>query len=101
MVNDVVLVGRIKELAKEVENKRDLVLEVERPFNDVEGRVSDCLVCRLWTSVFNKILKYCKKGDMIAIRGRIVNESCECIIMAENVVILNKSRDNILKHQQI
>ncbi len=99
MVNEVILVGRIKDLGLEENNKKDIILEVERPFNDVDGRISDTFICRLWTAIFSKIIRYCKQGDLMAIKGRMINENESSIVMAENVVILNKSRENISNKQ--
>lgn len=97
MVNDVVLVGRIKDFGEEINNKREIMIEVERPFNETIGRVYDVFVCRLWTSIFSKVLRYSNIGDMLAIKGRIINEDSKYFVIAENVVILNKYKDNILK----
>jgi len=101
MINEVILVGRVKSIGDEKENKNTLLLEVERPFKEVDGRVSDTFICKLWSSIFNKIIMFSKIGDMLAIRGRIVNEKNEYLVIAEKVVVLNKSKDNILKDNKI
>lgn len=97
MINEVILVGRLDSIKDEFENKQDIIVSVERPFNDVDGRKWDTFNCRLWTSIFKKVLISCKNGDLLAIKGRLVNEDSSYLVMAENVVILNKSKDNILK----
>ena len=38
MFNEVILVGRIKDMGNVDENKREIILEVERPFNENEGK---------------------------------------------------------------
>lgn len=97
MINEVVLVGKIVEVGRVDDNKKKIVLEVERPFKEGEGRKNDIFICQLWTSIFNKVISFCKDGDMLAIRGRIENENDKSIVVAEKVVLLNKSKENILK----
>ena len=72
MINQVVLVGKIKDIGGESKNKRELLLEVERPFREVEGKISDIFTCKLWSGIFNKILSLCAMGDLIAIKGRVI-----------------------------
>ena len=99
MINEVILVGKIKEIEEGAENQ-NLVLEVERPFNDNDGRTWDVFTCKLWSAIFKKVLLSCKLGDLLAVKGRLITNEDKVFIMAENVVILNKSRDNILKESQ-
>lgn len=96
MLNQIVLIGKIKSI-EQVENKNEVLLEVERPFQEDEIRKSDLFVCRLWTCIFNRIVSLCAKGDLIAVKGRVNYEEEKCIINAENVVLLNKSKENISK----
>lgn len=97
MINEVILVGKIRSINKENQYKSNLELEVERPFRDGEGRVSDIFNCKLWNSIFNKVISFSKAGDLLAIKGRIENDNSSYLVVAENVVILNKSSNNILK----
>ena len=97
MINEVILVGKIKDIKEEKEHKNTIVLDVERPFSDVGGRVSDTFNCQLWSAIFSKVICSCKIGDIIAIKGRIDTSDNNYKIAAENVVLLNKSKDNIQK----
>lgn len=99
MVNEVILVGRLDSIESEKNNKTEIILSIERPFNDVEGRKWDSFNCKLWSSIFKRVILNCKVGDLLAIKGRLSNENSKYTIMAENVVILNKSKDNILKKE--
>ena len=96
MLNQIVLIGKIKGIEK-TENKNEVILEVERPFQEDEIRKSDVFVCRLWSCIFNGMLSLCAIGDLVAIKGRVNYEEEKYIINAENVVLLNKSKENILK----
>ena len=95
MINEVILVGKIKNLEASNDTKKELLLEVERPFKEVEGRVSDIFVCQLWHSIFKKVVDFCSIGDLLAIKGRIICEEKRYLIMAENVVMLNKSKEKV------
>ena len=96
MLNQIVLIGKIKGIEK-TENKNEVILEVERPFQEDEIRKSDVFVCRLWSCIFKGMLSLCAIGDLVAIKGRVNYEEEKYIINAENVVLLNKSKENILK----
>ena len=92
MINQIVLVGKIEEIDSSSSNKKKIKLGVERPFDESKGRVFDVFVCQLWNSIFSKITSVCNIGDMLAIRGRIEEDNNEYIVIAENVVLLNKSK---------
>ena len=100
MLNQIVLVGRLIS-TKEEGNKKDIVLEVERPFNEENIRKSDMFVCRAWGCIFNKIINFTSQGDLLAIKGRLINDNGEYIVMAENISLLNKKQNNILKNNNI
>lgn len=77
MLNQVVLVGR---LAKEVELKElesgkkvaNITLACPRPFKNEDGIYdTDFVDCILWDAVAQNTAEYCKKGDIIGIKGRI------------------------------
>ena len=79
MVNQVMLVGR---LVKDVEIKKtesdkdysSIVLAVNRTFKNNEGVYkTDFIECRLWDKIAKKTFEYCKKGDLIGVRGCIRN----------------------------
>lgn len=97
MFNEVILVGRIKDMGNVDENKREIILEVERPFNENEGKKYDLFVCKLWNAIFNKVISYCSYGDVIIMKGRLLYDNDSYYVMAENVVLLNKSLNNISK----
>lgn len=94
MINQILLIGKIKEINDKV-NQKEIVLEVERPFREEEGRVKDMFVCKLWNCIFEKIVSLCEKGDIVAIKGRVNVIDLQYLVVAENVVLLNKSKNNI------
>lgn len=108
MLNQAVLVGRIvydPEL-KETENGNkvaNVTLAVPRSFKNDNGEYdTDFISCVLWKGVAENTAEYCKKGDMVGIKGRIQSDSYEnkegkkeskLSIVAEKVTFLTKSRN--------
>lgn len=100
MLNQIVLIGRIKEML-EKDNKKEILLEVERPFKENNKKESDVFKCKAWSCIFNKVLNLCNIGDILAIKGRVIKDNNEFIVHSESIMILNKYRDNILKNNNI
>lgn len=98
MLNQLVIVGR---LVKEIELKetesgkkyRDLILAVPRSYKNAEGDYdTDFITCVLWAGIAENTAEYCKKGDLLGIKGRV-----ECLenimsIVAEKVTFLSNSK---------
>lgn len=82
MTNSVVLVGRItKDLSiqeKENNKRAFLVLAVPREFKNSDGNYeTDFIKCTLWNGVATNTKEYCKKGDVIGIKGRLQSSQFE------------------------
>ena len=97
MMNQVFLVGKVKEIVRVDEFQNNLFLEIERPFKDGYSRIFDVIECSYWNSLFQKVVGSSKKGDLVALRGRIENINNKFLVMIENIVLLNKCKDNVLK----
>lgn len=83
MLNNVMLVGR---LANDIEKKtldsgKDVLkisLAVNRSYKNPDGLYeTDFIDCILWDELANNLSEYCKKGDVIGIRGRLQVSSYE------------------------
>ena len=110
MLNQLVLVGRIvrKPELREAENTKKysfITLAVPRSFKNVNGEyVTDFIDCILWDSVAASTVKYCDKGDIVGVKGRIQSRQIEkddskkylLEIIAEKVTFLssNKNKEN-------
>ncbi len=76
MLNQVVLVGRLVRTPelRESENGKKLsfiTLAVPRSFKNMNGEYdTDFIDCILWDSVASSTVDYCKKGDIIGVKGR-------------------------------
>lgn len=83
MLNQVVLVGRLVETPeiKKLENSKKFVkviLAVPRSFKNEEGVYeTDFIDCVLYNSAAENTAEYCRKGDLIGIRGRIETNTYE------------------------
>ena len=106
MLNQIVLVGR---LAKEVEVKEKgekkysyITLAVPRSFKNQNGEYdTDFISCVLWKGVAESTAEYCKKGDLVGIKGRIQTRDVELEdethkkyveVIAEKVTFLSSKR---------
>ncbi len=83
MYNLVMLIGRLTadpELVTTDKGKKVLTinLAVSRNYKNVDGVYeADFIRCKLWDGIAEKTCEYCHKGDLIAVRGQIRNESYE------------------------
>lgn len=102
MLNQVILVGRLtKELEiKGEENKyADITIAVPRSFKNADGEYeTDFIDCILYGNVAENTSEYCKKGDILGIKGRIQKTDDKMQIIAEKVTFLSskseKNEDN-------
>lgn len=106
MLNQTVVVGRIvkdPEL-KETDNGRkvtNITLAVPRSFKNINGEYeTDFIPCVLWKGVAETTTLYCKKGDLVGIKGRIQTRTFEkedekkqiMELVAEKVTFLSSKR---------
>ena len=106
-MNNVMLVGRLTGDLEIVdygnEMKRSVVtLAVPRTYKNQDGIYeTDFLRCVLWNGIAKKAHDYCKKGDMVCIKGRIQvrnyeNENKEkrhlTEIIAESIAFVSSTR---------
>lgn len=82
MLNQAILVGRIVQepeiLNTEKGKVSNITLAVPRSFKNSEGQYdTDFISCVLWKGVAESTVEYCKKGDLVGIRGRIQTRTVE------------------------
>lgn len=109
MLNQVVLVGRIvrKPELKESEKGKKMsfiTLAVPRSFKNMNGEYdTDFIDCILWDNVAISTVEYCKKGDVVGVKGRLQSRIIEkdtgnvgrLDVVAEKVTFLtNKHKNN-------
>jgi len=106
MLNQVVLVGRLikdPELVDTENNKKmsRITIAIPRSFKNMNGEYeSDFINCVLWDSVAKSTVEYCKKGDIVGVKGRIQSRVVESEgekkyffdVIAERVTFLSSKK---------
>ena len=104
MLNQVVMVGRLLEKPeiKELENGKKvgtITLIVPRCYKNEDGEYEkDFIDCMLWSGIAENTAKYCNKGDVVGVKGRIETTIIDKVkhsnVIAEKVTFLsNKVKD--------
>lgn len=110
MLNQVVIVGRIAQdlEIKDTENGKvtNVTLAVPRSFKNAEGSYdTDFIDCTLWKNIAESTVEYCKKGDLVGVKGRLQmnnykdkdgNNKSKLNVIAEKVTFLStKAKENV------
>lgn len=83
MLNQVVLVGRLTSdlEAKELEDGKkvtNMTLAIPRSFKNADGEYeTDFVECTLWNNIAENTAEYCKKGDIVGVKGRLQTNNYE------------------------
>lgn len=109
MLNQTVIVGRLvnnPEL-RETETGRkvsNVVVAVPRSFKNMNGEYeTDFISCVLWKGVAESAATYCKKGDLVGVRGRLQTREYEVEdekrkvveLVAEKVTFLSSKKEAV------
>lgn len=103
MLNQVVLAGRLTSDPEinEVENGRKvttITVAVPRAYKDMEGvNEKDFIKVTLFQDIANKVTEYCKKGNVVGVKGRIkttnVDDKIVMEVVAERVSFLSSRKE--------
>ncbi len=83
MLNQLVVVGRLvrePELRKTENGKNvtNITLAVPRSYKNSNGEYdTDYIDCVLWANVAENTTEYCRKGDLLGVKGRIQTRKIE------------------------
>lgn len=83
MINQVLLVGRLTRnpelfITENGGKGSFITLAVGRPFKNIDGEYdTDFLDCTLWSAIAENTAEYCKKGDIVGVRGRLQSRIIE------------------------
>jgi len=108
MLNQVVMVGRLVATpeVRETENGKkvsNITMAVQRSYKNAEGVYeTDFVDCTLFDGVAQNTSEYCKKGDIVGVKGRIQTEIYEkdgenkksTNIIAEKITFLSSSKEH-------
>ena len=96
---------KLQNLRIEKGSKRTfIVVAVPRSFKNSEGKYdTDFIKCILWNMVAEHTCEYCKKGDIVGIKGRIQTSTYEkdneikydTEIIAERITFLSDNKTKI------
>ncbi len=108
MLNQVVLVGRLVKDVEvrtgEKESKYSFInLAIPRSYKNHDGIYeTDFVECVLWNNIASNTAEYCKKGDIIGVKGRIESRIVEenninktvLQVIAEKVTFLSSKKES-------
>lgn len=83
MLNQLVIAGRLvsdPEIVETENNKKRtfITIAVPRSYKNMEGVYdTDFIRCTLWNGIAETTCEYCKKGDVVGVKGRIQTSSYE------------------------
>lgn len=109
MLNQIVIVGRLTgnpEVIKSEDGgseRSQITLAVPRSYKNADGEYdTDFVDCVLWGGVASNTAEYCKKGDIVGVKGRIQTNNYETEdgekrkstqIVAEKVTFLSSRKE--------
>ncbi len=108
MLNQLVIIGRLvkdPELRKTENGKNvtNITLAVPRSYKNSDGEYeTDFIDCVLWSGVAESTTEYCRKGDLLGVKGRIQSRKYELDdekvklvteVVAEKVTFLTSKKD--------
>ena len=98
MLNQIVLVGRLVEnpkVEKEDEKEKSVItLAVQRYYKNEDGVYeTDFINCVLWNGIASNTAEWCKKGDLISVKGRVQGNDGKIEIIAEKVTFLSSKKN--------
>ena len=94
MLNQVIMVGRLTGDPEVKEEKAFITLAIPRSFKNANGEYeTDFIDCVLYNQIASNTSEYCKKGDIVGVKGRLQNieedNERKTIIIAEKVTFLS------------
>ncbi len=107
MLNQIVIAGRLTanpEIITTENNKKRtyITVAVPRSYKNVDGTYdTDFIRCTLWNGIAESTCEYCKKGDVVGVKGRIQTSSYEkdgdkvytMDVIAEKVSFLSSKKE--------
>lgn len=105
MLNQIILVGRIANDNIEIKNLENnkkvayITLAIPRSYKNADGEYeTDFIDCELWNSVAESTFDYCKKGDIVGVKGRVEcnreNNENKIRVVCEKLTFLSSHNGN-------
>ena len=99
MLNQVVLVGRIVSDLKIETNEQggevaNITIAVSRAYKNEDGEYdTDFVSCTIKGGIAKNAIEYCKKGDLVGVRGKIESLEENIKIIIERLTFLSQSKE--------
>ena len=99
MLNQMILVGRLTSdpTITKLEDGKEIStinLAVNRSFKNANGEYeTDFIPVSLYNTIANNTAEYCKKGDIVGIKGRIQTVNGNIELIAEKVTFLSSKKE--------
>lgn len=111
MLNQLVIVGRLvkdPELRETEDGRKvtNITLAVPRSYKNSDGEYeTDYVDCVLWSTVAETTSEYCKKGDLLGVKGRVQTRTIEkdnsktkvVEVVTEKVTFLSSRKQELQK----
>lgn len=103
-MNNVLLVGKINKDVEKIEVNDQvtyqLMLNISRNFKNQDGVYeTDILPIELTNYVGSKVFQYCKKNNIIGVKGRLTSKDGTLIkIVAEKVTFLSNNKELLIQN---
>ena len=110
MLNSVTIVGRLTRDPEVKVNKKTkksrcfITVAVQRSYKNADGNYdADFIDVTVWDGLADNLSEYCKKGDIIGIRGRIETSSYDdengemkksTVVIAEKISFLSSKKED-------
>jgi single-strand DNA-binding protein len=94
MLNQVIIVGRLVDQPQMEGDSCYIKLAVPRSFKNENGEYeTDFIIAKLWGGVATNTCEYCKKGDVIGIRGRLQSNENGLELIADKITFLTTNKE--------
>ena len=96
MLNQTILVGRLVDQPKKEEKGASITIAIPRSYKNINGEYeTDFITVKLWNVIATDTCEYCRKGDLIGIRGRLESNKNGLEIIADKITFLSTNKDLI------
>lgn len=98
MLNQAILVGRLAEDPKVITNESgkkfsNITIAIPRNFKNEDGVYdTDFINVSLWNNVAENTAQYCKKGDIVGVKGRLERTGIELKVVADKITFLSSNK---------
>ena len=107
-MNQSLIVGRIVSDPELIETEKgkvsNITLAVQRAFKNANGEYeTDFFPISLWNNIAESTSQYCRKGDLVGIKGRLQSKDNTISIVAERVSFLSSKsiKDDISTEKEL